>query len=273
MYRTMTGTEKRPTEIASAASGAQASAAPPLTVDPAELARFAALAAEWWDPDGKFRPLHKIGPARLGFVRDRLARHFGLATGGMRPLAGLRILDVGCGGGLVSEPLCRMGATVTGIEPAEVNIAAARAHAAGQGLAIDYRAITAEGLAERGEVFDAVVCLEVVEHVPDVRAFFGVIHQLVRPGGMVVLSTLNRTVKSFALAIVGAEYILRWLPVGTHQWERFITPDELVDHAVAVGLVAPDCAGLVYDLFGDTWSIACDLDVNYMLATARPSLT
>jgi 2-polyprenyl-6-hydroxyphenyl methylase / 3-demethylubiquinone-9 3-methyltransferase len=236
------------------------------TLDDAELARFATLSAEWWDPKGKFRPLHQIGPVRLSFIRDRLVGHFRLAPRALKPLAGLKVLDIGCGGGLVSEPLARMGAAVTGIEPSEANLRAAVLHAEPQGLGIDYRVARVEDLAAAGESFDAVVCLEVIEHVPDVGAFLRTCAALVRPGGIMVLSTINRTLKSFALAIVGAEYILRWLPVGTHQWERFVTPDELRQHLAAAGMVLGHVEGMVYNPLSDRWSLARDTDVNYLAA-------
>lgn len=239
------------------------------TLDQGEIDRFARLASEWWDPSGKFRALHRIGPARIAFLRDEMVRHFARSAEGLRPLDGLRVLDVGCGGGLVCEPLARMGARVTGLDPATETIEAARRHAAGQGLAIDYRAGRVEELA--GEAFDAVVCLEVVEHVPDVGAFLGTCAGLVRPGGLLLLSTINRTLKAYLLAIVGAEYILRWLPVGTHQWDRFVTPDELGRHLAAAGLAAPTCKGLVYNPLTDSWSIAADTDVNYLASAAKPT--
>ncbi len=238
-------------------------------VDPAELDRFAALAAEWWNPKGKFRPLHQIGPVRLSFARDRITRHFERESGGLRPLAGLRILDIGCGGGLIAEPLARMGAKVTGIEPKEANIKAAIAHAAPQGLDIDYRVATAEQLVAAGETFDAVVCLEVVEHVPDVAAFVKTCAALVTPRGVMVLSTINRTLKSFALAIVGAEYVLRWLPVGTHQWDRFITPAELQDHLAKAGMTMGQAEGMIYNPLADRWSLSTDTDVNYLTSASR----
>lgn len=239
------------------------------TLDDAELQRFAALAADWWNPKGKFRPLHQIGPVRLEFVRDRLKEHFKLEGRGIKPLAGLRVLDIGCGGGLISEPLARMGAKVTGIEPKEANIKAAIAHAEPQGLDIDYRAATVEDLVAAGETFDAVVCLEVVEHVPDVGAFLKSCAAAVKPDGIMVLSTINRTLKSFALAIVGAEYVLRWLPVGTHQWDRFITPAELEGHVAAAGLRMGPARGMVYNPLRDDWSLAADTDVNYLAAATR----
>jgi 2-polyprenyl-6-hydroxyphenyl methylase/3-demethylubiquinone-9 3-methyltransferase len=241
------------------------------TLDDAEVRRFAALAAEWWDPNGKFRPLHKLGPARLSFVRQEIVRHFARTSGGLRPFDGLSILDIGCGGGLVSEPVARLGATVTGIDPAAENIEAARRHAEGQGLTIDYRSALVEDLVAEGRTFDCVLCLEVVEHVPDVGAFLTTCAKLVRPGGLMILSTINRTLKAYALAIVGAEYILRWLPVGTHQWERFVTPDELARHAEVAGLVSSAREGLVYNPLTDAWSLSQDLDVNYMASAARPA--
>jgi 2-polyprenyl-6-hydroxyphenyl methylase / 3-demethylubiquinone-9 3-methyltransferase len=243
----------------------------PANVDPAELDRFAGLADDWWNANGKFKPLHKIGPARLGFVRDAATTHFNLAARGLKPFAGLSILDIGCGGGLISEPLARLGAAVTGIEPAEANIGAARRHARQSNLAIDYRSISAEDLAALGTQFDVVVCLEVVEHVPDPAAFIKVCASLVRPGGLIVLSTINRTIKAYGLAIIGAEYILRWLPVGTHTWERFITPEELDHFGRTAGLGPLACKGLVYNPLSDRWSIGRDTDVNYIGAAAKPA--
>jgi 2-polyprenyl-6-hydroxyphenyl methylase/3-demethylubiquinone-9 3-methyltransferase len=241
------------------------------TLDEGEVRRFGDLAAEWWDPTGKFRPLHKLGPARLAFIRQEIVRHFARPSGGMRPFADLSVLDIGCGGGLVSEPVARLGASVTGIDPAPENIAAAAAHAASQGMAIDYRACRVEDLVVEGRTFDCVLCLEVVEHVPDVAAFLAECAKLVRPGGLILLSTINRTVKAYALAIVGAEYILRWLPVGTHQWERFVTPDELARHANAAGLAIAHQEGLVYNPLTDAWLLSPDLDVNYMASAGRPA--
>ena len=246
---------------------------PTATLDPAEIERFARLAAEWWDTGGKFRTLHLIGPARMTFLRDQLLRHFDRPLGAPKPLArpldGLSILDIGCGGGLVCEPLARMGAAVTGIDPAPENIEAARRHAGAQGLTVSYRVARVEELTGEGRAFDAVSCLEVVEHVPDVGEFLKTCASLLRPGGLMLLSTINRTVKAYFLAIVGAEYVLRWLPVGTHQWERFVTPDELAQHLRGAGLGTPTFQGLVYNPLADTWSLSADIDVNYFAAAPK----
>ncbi|MEZ5909889.1 MAG: bifunctional 2-polyprenyl-6-hydroxyphenol methylase/3-demethylubiquinol 3-O-methyltransferase UbiG [Hyphomicrobiaceae bacterium] len=242
---------------------------PSRTLDTAEVDRFARMAAEWWDPSGKFRPLHKLGPARLSFIREQVLGHFKRDPGSRRPYEGLSVLDIGCGGGLVSEPVARLGAKVTGLDPAEANIEAARRHASDQGLDVSYLAATVEELALTGAKFDVVLCLEVVEHVPDVGAFLATCASLVRPGGLMVLSTINRTVKAYALAIVGAEYVLRWLPVGTHQWERFVTPDELRRHVTSAGLAERETTGLVYNPLLDRWSLGRDTDVNYMASATR----
>lgn len=241
------------------------------TLDRGEVERFARLSSEWWDAGGKFRTLHQIGPARLTFLRDQLLGHFrpGPGMGALRPLEGISILDVGCGGGLVCEPLARLGGRVTGIDPAEENIEAARRHAAGQGLDIAYRAARIEDLASEGCTFDALVCLEVVEHVPDPGAFLKTCAALVRPGGMMLLSTINRTLKAYLLTIIGAEYVLRWLPVGTHQWERFVTPEELRRYLAEAGLSAPVFQGLVYNPLSDAWTLSGDTDVNYFAAAAK----
>ncbi len=245
--------------------------APSPTLDTTEVNRFNALAQEWWNPNGNFRPLHKIGPARLSFIRDTILAELKPAPAtGLRVLDGISILDIGCGGGLVAEPLARLGARVTGIDPAADTIAAAAAHAQSQGLAIDYRAARAETLRDAAETFDVVTCLEVVEHVPDARAFLSVASALVRPGGVLILSTLSRTLKSYALAIIGAEYVLRWVPAGTHQWDRFLKPDELADHVTALGLTPRPPCGMVFNPFEDSWSLASDVDVNYLMAARRP---
>jgi 2-polyprenyl-6-hydroxyphenyl methylase / 3-demethylubiquinone-9 3-methyltransferase len=240
------------------------------TFDQDEVDRFARLASEWWDPNGKFRTLHQIGPARLGYLREELLRHFERPSSSMRPFAGLTLLDIGCGGGLICEPLARLGAQVTGLDPASENVEAARRHAAGQGLAIEYRSGRIEDLQREPKTFDAVVCLEVVEHVPDVAAFLKGCAALVRPGGLMLLSTINRTIKAYLLAIVGAEYVLRWLPIGTHQWERFVTPKELAQHLGAAGLHAAPAKGLIYNPLADTWSIGGDTTVNYMASASKP---
>jgi 2-polyprenyl-6-hydroxyphenyl methylase / 3-demethylubiquinone-9 3-methyltransferase len=247
----------------------QGSAAP--TVDEAELARFAALAGEWWDPRGKMAPLHKFNPLRLGFIRDAACRRFGRDAKRLDCLAGLRMLDIGCGGGLLSEPLARLGAAMVGADPADANIAAARLHAAESGLAVDYRATTAEALAEAGERFDVVLAMEVVEHVADVDLFVKLTAGMVKPGGLMIAATLNRTIKSFALAIVGAEYVLRWLPRGTHQWDKFVTPDELERALMRGGLKVIEEAGVVYNPLADRWRLADDMDVNYMMVAERPA--
>lgn len=233
------------------------------TVDGAEVKKFAGLADHWWNPDGDFRPLHRMNPVRLDYLRDHICAHYGRDPAVMRPLSGLTILDVGCGGGLLCEPLTRMGATVTGIDAAAEGIAAAKAHAGETGLDIDYRAMTAEALVEADEQFDVVVAMEIVEHVSDLNAFATALGALVKPEGLVVLSTLNRTPQSFATAIVGAEYLLRWLPRGTHDWHKFPTPAELSDHLTQGGLRVVDRAGFSYNPLKDTWRRSDDLSINY----------
>jgi 2-polyprenyl-6-hydroxyphenyl methylase/3-demethylubiquinone-9 3-methyltransferase len=239
------------------------------TVDPKEIARFAAMAANWWDPNGDLRPLHRLNPIRLGFIRDRLAHYFALDPLGHAPFSGMSLLDIGCGGGLVAEPMARLGFRVTGIDAASQNIAVAEAHAALQGLAIEYRPGTAEALVETGVTFDAVLALEVVEHVADPALFLNSIGRLVRPSGAVVLSTLNRTAKSWALGIVGAEYVLRWVPRGTHSWSKFVKPSELAACVRRAGLDVRDLAGMVYDPLGDCWRLDRDLGVNYLMLAVR----
>ncbi len=240
------------------------------TLDREEVARFAKLGGEWWDPKGPFMPLHRINPVRLTYIRDQLCAHFGRDPRQGKSLEGLSLLDIGCGGGLVCEPLARLGAKVTGIDPGAESIDAAKAHAAAGGLVIDYQAATAEELAARGQSYDAVLLLEVVEHVPDVPKFLQRVAPLVHPKGVMILSTLNRTLKAYALAIVGAEYILRWLPVGTHQWERFVTPGELRSSLRGAQLKLNDTTGMIYDPFADEWRLGRDTDVNYF-ATATPT--
>jgi len=239
---------------------------PASTVDPAEVERFARIAGEWWDPRGKFAPLHRLNPVRLGFIRDRAAAHWQRDPLSGTPLQGLSVVDIGCGGGLICEPMARLGATVTGIDAAERNVAVARLHAAGQELAIDYRESTAEALAAGGAQFDIVLALEIVEHVADVDLFLQSCGRLTKPGGLVFLSTLNRTVKAWALAIAGAEYVLRWLPRGTHDWRKFLKPSEVVRGLRRAGVEPQEIAGVVYSPLSRTWSLnKRDLDVNYML--------
>jgi len=240
------------------------------TLDEEEVARFATRAGEWWDPNGPFKPLHRINPVRLTYIRDQLARKFDRDTKAAQSLKGLAVLDIGCGGGLVAEPLARLGAEVTGIDPAAENIEAAKAHAGGARLDIAYRAETAEAIAAFGAKFDAVLLLEVVEHVPSVPEFLKAVAPLAKPGGMMILSTLNRTLKAYALAIIGAELILRWLPLGTHNYERFVTPDELRTALRGAGLALTDLTGMVYNPLADEWRLARDTDVNYF-ASAVPA--
>jgi 2-polyprenyl-6-hydroxyphenyl methylase / 3-demethylubiquinone-9 3-methyltransferase len=240
------------------------------TLDPDEVVRFGRLSGEWWDERGRFRQLHRINPVRLTYIRNQFCQRFGRNAKQAASLAGLNVLDIGCGGGLVCEPLARLGAHVTGIDPAAENIAAAKAHASAGGLDIAYEVATAEELAARGQNHDAVLLLEVVEHVPDVPAFIKTVAPLVKPSGVMILSTLNRTLKAYALAIVGAEFVLRWLPVGTHQWQRFVTPEELRAALRAAGLSLTDTEGLIYDPFSDEWRLGSDTDVNYFASAMRP---
>jgi 2-polyprenyl-6-hydroxyphenyl methylase/3-demethylubiquinone-9 3-methyltransferase len=239
------------------------------SVDANEVERFS-IAAEWWDASGKMRMLHRLNPVRLAFIKQAGCRQFGREDKRLDALAGLRILDIGCGGGILSEPLARLGALVVGADPSIPNIEAAKLHAARSGLAIDYRAATAEGLAQAGERFDIVLAMEVVEHVADVAAFIGACAEMVRPGGLMMLATINRTLKSFALAIIGAEYVLGWLPRGTHQWDKLITPNELELALAQHGLDVIDETGVIYNLFADRWKLSGDMDVNYMIIGQKP---
>ncbi len=247
----------------------QQSAAGDSTLDREEVERFSRLASEWWNPTGKFRPLHQIGPPRLSFIRDSSVERFSRDAKALRPLSGLTAIDIGCGGGLVAEPLARMGATVTAIDPSEKNIAIAQSHAEAQGVSVDYRAARVEDLVAEKRSFDIVACLEVVEHVPDPAKFVGECASLVAPGGIAIFSTLNRTFKAWALAIVGAEYVLGWLPRGTHQWDRFITPEELRGYAAAAGLDDIRFEGITYNPLKDEWARNPDTDVNYLMSARK----
>ena len=241
------------------------------TVDPAEVAKFEAMAAEWWDPAGKFKPLHMLNPCRLDYVVAQVAAEFGRDRRAPRPFAGLRLLDIGCGGGLLSEPMARLGAEVVGVDAAARYIPVARLHAEQSGLAIDYRHDTAEALAASGESFDVVLAMEVIEHVSDPPAFMAACRTLLKPGGLMVCSTLNRNPKSWLMAIVGAEHVMRWLPKGTHDWRKFITPDELDALSRGAGLEPVDRKGFVFDPLGWKWSISDrDLSVNYVTASVAP---
>jgi 2-polyprenyl-6-hydroxyphenyl methylase/3-demethylubiquinone-9 3-methyltransferase len=239
------------------------------TVDTAEVDRFSRLAGEWWNPRGKMAVLHTFNPVRLAYIRDAACRQFGRDAGRPPCLDGLRILDIGCGGGLLCEPLARLGASMVGADPSSNNVEAAKLHAERSGLTIDYRVTAAEVLAAAGERFDVVLAMEVVEHVADVGLFVRSCAGMVRPGGLMIAATLNRTLKSFALAIVGAEYVLRWLPRGTHRWEKFLTPDELEAAMRAAGLDVKDETGVVYNPLADQWRLSSDMDVNYMLTAAK----
>jgi 2-polyprenyl-6-hydroxyphenyl methylase/3-demethylubiquinone-9 3-methyltransferase len=240
------------------------------TVDPSEVERFSALAAEWWDPRGKMAPLHKFNPVRLGYIRDQACARFGRDAKRLDSLRGLAILDIGCGGGILAEPLARLGAAMTAIDPSDTNIAAAQQHAEQSELAIDYRYTTAEDLAEQGARFDLVLAMEVVEHVADVSLFVKSCAEMVKPGGLMIAATLNRTLKSFALAIVGAEYILRWLPIGSHRWDKFVTPNELEIAMEQGGLRVLHEQGVIYNIVADRWQLSTDTDVNSMLVAEKP---
>tara|TARA_R110002050_G_scaffold28530_9_gene73571 strand:- start:9363 stop:10199 length:837 start_codon:yes stop_codon:yes gene_type:complete len=239
------------------------------TIDQVEVERFSAMAAEWWDPQGKFRPLHKFNPVRLTYIRDHVAAHFGRDPRGDKPLAGLRILDIGCGGGLLCEPMARMGAEMLGADASQTNIEVASIHARQGGVNVSYEAVTSEQLAERGEKFDVILNMEVVEHVSDVDLFLTSCAEMVKPGGLMFIATINRTMKAMALAIVGAEYVLRWLPRGTHQYERLVRPEEIEKPLAASGLRIIDRTGVFYNPLQDQWNLSRDMDVNYMMLAER----
>ena len=242
-----------------------------MQTDPSETAKFDALADQWWDPHGSFRPLHMLNPCRLDYINSQIEVEFDCDIGSREPFSGLRVLDVGCGGGLLCEPMARLGAAVTGIDPAARNIPAARAHARLAALEIDYRTATAEETAGGGEQFDIVLCMEVIEHVPDQPGFMSTCAALLVPGGLLICSTINRNAKSFALAIVGAEYVLRWLPKGTHDWRRFVTPEELMGMQSDAGLEPVDCKGFCFNPLRRDWKLsASDTSVNYVTAASKP---
>lgn len=243
------------------------------SVDEAEIAKFNRLAAEWWDPNGKFRPLHQFNPVRLQFIRDLAAAHFEREAKSLKPFQGLTLLDIGCGGGLLSEPMARIGFSVLGADASEKNIRTAAAHARDAGLALDYRATTAEALAAEGAAFDVVLNMEVVEHVADLSEFLKACAALVKPDGFMLVATLNRTLKSLALAKIGAEYVLRWLPPGTHDWNRFVTPDELKKDLAAADLKVTRTQGVVFDPLRWEWRLSPDTDVNYMMVAERMRIT
>lgn len=243
------------------------------SVDPAEIANFAAMADEWWDENGKFKPLHKFNPIRIGYIRDTVIDHFRLQTDDaivkLKPFQGLRILDIGCGGGLLSEPMARLGADVVAADASEKNIQIAKIHAEKSGLQIDYRHTTAEDLADAGEQFDVILNMEVIEHVADIEGFIEACSTMLKPGGIMFIATLNRTAKSFAFAIVGAEYVLRWLPKGTHSWKKFLKPSEVARLVRNNTLSVRDISGATYNPFEDRWHLSMDLSVNYMIAAVK----
>ena len=242
------------------------------SIDVTEVEKFSRLAAEWWDPNGKFWPLHAFNPVRLKFIREFAAEHFERDTAALSPFEGLSLLDIGCGGGLLSEPVARMGFTVLGADPSEKNIKTAAAHSAGAELTLNYRAVTAEALAEEGAKFDVVLNMEVVEHVADLGAFLKACAKLIKPGGIMLVATLNRTLKSLALAKIGAEYVLRWLPAGTHDWNRFVKPDELQPLLEEAGLTIRRLQGVAFDPLRWDWRLSSDTDVNYMVVAEKRSI-
>jgi len=241
------------------------------TVDAAEIAKFEAMAAEWWDPNGKFKPLHMLQPCRLDYVIDQICAEYGRDPKADKPFAGLRLLDIGCGGGLLCEPMARLGAEVVGADAAARNIPVARVHAEQSGLEIDYRHTTAEDMAAAGETFDVILNMEVVEHVSDSLAYLTACREMLKPGGLMVCSTINRNPKSYMMAIIGAEHVMRWLPKGTHEWNKFITPDELFALLTQAGLDPVDRKGFVFNPVAWSWRISDkDLSVNYVTSSLKP---
>ncbi|MEM7301241.1 MAG: bifunctional 2-polyprenyl-6-hydroxyphenol methylase/3-demethylubiquinol 3-O-methyltransferase UbiG [Pseudomonadota bacterium] len=240
------------------------------TIDPAELEKFNAMAAEWWDPSGKFKPLHKFNPVRLRYIREKVCEHFERDAKSADALAGLRVLDIGCGGGLLSEPMARMGADVTGADASETNIEIAKIHSSQSGVNVTYQATTAEALAAAGERFDIILNMEVVEHVAHVPLFMSACCEMVKPGGLMFVATINRTAKARALAIFMAEQVLRWLPRGTHEFEKLVKPEELKACIDAAGMSVIDSTGVFYNPLKASWNRSRDLDVNYMLLAERP---
>jgi len=240
------------------------------TIDPAEVERFSRMAQEWWNPNGKFKPLHKFNPVRLGYIRDHVAEHFGRDPRASKPLEGLRFLDIGCGGGLLCEPMSRLGAEIVGADASALNIEVAKLHAAESGLTIDYRAETAEALADQGERFDVILNMEVVEHVADIDLFISKCAEMLKPGGIMFVATINRTLKAWGLAIIGAEYVLRWLPKGTHDFKKLVRPEELEGSLTSKGLFIKDHTGVTYNPLMDRWQRSRDMDVNYMVLAEKP---
>lgn len=238
------------------------------SVDSQEVAKFTAMAEEWWDPNGKFKPLHKFNPIRIEFIRDTVIKHFNIKKDS-KPLSGLSLLDIGCGGGLLSDPMARMGSEVTAIDASDKNIQIAKIHAEKNNININFRCDTAENLSEEGLKFDVIINMEVIEHVADVESFMKASCSLLKPGGIMFVATLNRTVKSYALAIIGAEYIMRWLPVGTHDWNKFLQPAEIESYISRNGLHLEKLQGLSYNPLASKWRLSEDLDVNYMVVCSK----
>ena len=241
------------------------------TIDDAEVARFSAIAAEWWSPTGKFRPLHKFNPVRLAYIKEQVCQHFNIDPSKPKPFDGLRILDIGCGGGLLCEPMSRLGAEIVGADASKTNIEVAKIHAEQTGVIVDYRATTSEDLAEAGEKFDIILNMEVVEHVADVDLFMASCCEMVKPGGLMFMATINRTAKARMLAIFMAEKVLRWLPVGTHEFEKLVKPEELEEAFTKGSMSLLDESGVTYNPVLDRWSKSKDMDVNYMMLAAKPA--